>query len=57
MAIQIITPVDTGFPMNPSTVETEVETEGQFAWISLLCCSYGTYHTGSDVDWETDIDM
>ena len=57
MAVQIIKPADTELPMNPLTVEKEAETEDQFAWISLLCCSYGTYHTGSDVDWETDIDV
>ena len=57
MAVQIINPVDTGFPMSSLTVEAETETEDQFGWISLLCCSYGTYETGSDTDWETDIDV
>ena len=57
MAVQIINPVDTGFPMNPLTVEADTETEDQFAWVSLLCCSYGNYETGSDINWEEDIDV
>ena len=57
MAVQIINPVDTGFPMSPLTVETETETEDQFAWVSLLCCSYGTYHTYIDDDSEEDINV
>ena len=32
MAVQIINPVDTEFPMSPLTVETEAETEDKFAW-------------------------
>ena len=57
MAVQIINPVDTGFPMSPLTVEADTTTEDQFAWVSLLCCSYGTYHTGSDADWDEEIDV
>ncbi len=57
MAVQIINPVDTGFPMSPLTVETETETEEEFAWISLLCCTYGNYATHIDDDWEEDIDV
>lgn len=57
MAVQIIKPADTEFPMNPMTVEADTETEEEFAWVSLLCCSYGTYETGLDTDWEEDIDV
>ena len=58
MAVQIINSVDTGLPMNPLTVETEAETEEEFAWVSLLCCSYGVqYHTDTDTDWNEDIDV
>lgn len=57
MAIQVINPVDSGFPIEPLTVEEDTETEGQFAWVSLLCCTYGVnYHTDTDTDWEEDID-
>ena len=41
MAVQIIKPVDTEFPMEPLTVEADTATEEEFAWLSLLCCSYG----------------
>ena len=57
MAVQIINPVDTGVPMSPLAVEAEVETEDQFAWVSLLCCTYATHYTHMDVDWEKDINM
>ena len=56
MAVQIINPVDTGFPMNPSTVEADTATEEEFTWVSLLCCSYGYYYTHIDTDFEEDID-
>ena len=42
MAVQIVKPVDTGFPMNTSTVEADTEIEEDFTWISLNCCTYGT---------------
>ena len=57
MAVQIVKPVDTGFPMNPSTVEADTETEEDFTWISLSCCTYGTYPTHIDDDFEEDIDV
>ena len=57
MAIQVINPVDSGFPIESLTVETDTETEAQFAWVSLLCCSYGVYATSIDSDWEEDIDV
>ena len=57
MTVQIINPVDTSFPMSPLTVEADTETEDQFTWVSLLCCSYGTYYTGTDADWAEDIDV
>ena len=57
MAVQIINPVDSGFPMNPVTVEADTATEDQFAWVSLLCCTYSTYPTHIDDDWEEDIDV
>ena len=57
MAVQIINPVDTGFPMNPLTVEADTASEEEFAWVSLLCCSYSTYKTSDDTDWEEDIDV
>ncbi len=58
MAVQIVKPIDTEFPMNPSTVEADTEAEDQFAWVSLLCCTYGVnYHTDTDTDWEEDIDV
>ena len=57
MAVQVVKPVDTGFPMNPSTVEADTETEEDFTWISLNCCTDGHYrHTDID-DFEEDIDM
>ena len=57
MAVQIIKPVDTGFPMEPLTVEADTATEEEFAWVSLLCCSYGVYATHIDTDSEEDIDV
>ena len=57
MAVQIVKPVDTELPMNSLTVEKEAENEDQFEWISLLCCSYGSYFTGIDIDWDEDTDM
>ena len=57
MAVQIINPVDTGFPTSPLTVEADTETEEEFAWVSLLCCSYGVYATGADPDSEEDIEV
>lgn len=57
MAIQVINPVDSGFPIESLTVEADTETEEEFAWVSLLCCSYGVYHTGLDTDSEEDIDV
>ena len=45
MAVQIIKPVDTGFPIESLTVEADTETEEEFSWISLLCCSYAHYYT------------
>ena len=57
MAVQIIKPVDTGFPIESLTVEADTAAEEEFAWVSLLCCSYGTYYTGTDSDSEEDIDV
>ena len=58
MAVQIIKPVDTGFPMESLTVEADTETEDECAWVSLLCCTYSVhYHTDTDTDWEEDIDV
>ena len=57
MAVQIVKPVDTGFPMNPVTVEEDTTSEDQFVWVSLLCCTYGVYATSIDSDWEEDIDV
>ena len=56
MAVQIVKPVDTGFLISPLTVEADTETEDEFVWVSLLCCSYSTYVTHIDDDWEEDID-
>ena len=58
MAVQVINPVDTKFPMSSSAVETEAETEDQFAWVFLLCCTYSTpITTDIDTDFEDDIDV
>lgn len=57
MAVQIIKPVDTKLPMNPLTVEKEAETEEEFTWVSLLCCSYTHHYTHIDPDSEEDIDV
>lgn len=57
MAVQIVKPVDTGFPIESLTVEEEAENEDEFAWVSLLCCSYTNYVTHIDIDWEEDIDV
>ena len=57
MAVQIIKPVDTGLPIESLTVEADTATEEEFAWVSLLCCTYGVYATSIDSDWEEDIDM
>ena len=57
MAVQVVKPVDTEFPMNPSTVEADAETEEDFTWVSLNCCTYSLYHTHIDDDFEEDIDM
>ena len=57
MAIQVINPVDTEFPMKPLTVEGDTETEEEFAWVSLLCCSYSTPYTSIDTNWDEDIDV
>ena len=57
MAVQIVKPVDTVLPMSPLTVEAGVETEEEFTWLPLLCCTYGNYHTGPDLDSEEDMDV
>ena len=57
MAVQVINPVDKGLPMESLTVEADTETEDQFTWVSLLCCTYGNYVTHIDTDWEEDIDV
>jgi len=57
MAVQIIKPVDTEFPMEPLTVEADTEAEDQFAWVSLLCCSYAYHYTHIAPDSEEDIDV
>ena len=57
MAVQVINPVDSKFPVESLTVEADTETEDQFAWVSLLCCSYGNYHTHIGPDSEEDIDV
>ena len=57
MAIQVVKPVDTGLPVSSSTVEADTETEEDFTWISLSCCTYGTYPTHIDDDFEEDIDV
>ena len=58
MAVQIINPVDNGFPMSSLTVEADTETEEEFVWVSLLCCSYGTPdHTDINIDWDEDINV
>lgn len=56
MAVQIIKPVDTGFPIESLTVEADTETEEEFAWVSLLCCTYAYHQTSDDPNWEDDID-
>ena len=57
MAVQIINPVDTGFPMSPLTVEADTETEEEFTWVPLSCCSYAYYQTHIDTDFEEEIDV
>ncbi len=57
MAVQIINPVDTGFPTSSLTVEADTETEEEFTWVSLLCCTYGHYYTHIDTDFEEDINV
>ena len=57
MAVQIINPVDTGFPMSPLTVEADTGTEEDFTWVFLNCCTYGYYQTHIDTDLEEDIDV
>ena len=57
MAVQVVKPVDTEFPMTPST-EASSEIEEEFTWVSLNCCTYSYYqHTDIDDDFEDDIDM
>ena len=57
MAVQVINPVDTEFPMSPLTVEADTETEEEFAWLSLLCCTYAYHQTCADANWDEDIDV
>ena len=58
MAVQVINPVETKFPMSYSAVETEAETEDQFAWVFLLCCTYTTpAYSDIDTDLEEDSDV
>lgn len=57
MAVQIVKPVDTGFPMSPLAVEADTDTEDESTWISLNCCTYGYYQTYIDDNFEEDIDM
>ena len=57
MAVQVVKPVDAGFPMDPFTVEADTETEEDFTWVSLTCCSYAYYYTYSDDDLEEDVDV
>lgn len=57
MAVQIVKPVDTEFPMIPLTVEGDTETEDEFTWVSLNCCTYTYYATHINDDFEEDVDM
>ena len=57
MAVQIVKPVDTEFPMTPSTVEADPQTEEDFTWVSLTCCTYSLYHTHIGDDPEEDVDV
>ena len=57
MAVQIVKPVDTEFPMGPSTVEADAETEEEFTWVFLNCCTYGYYETYMDPEPEEDLDV
>ena len=58
MAVEIISPMDTKFPMGSMSAEAEAETENPFAWVFLLCCTYATpNHTDIDTDLEEDIDV
>ncbi len=57
MAVQIVKPVDTEFPMPPSTVEADTEIEEEFTWVSLLCCTYAYYSTYIDDDSEEEINV
>ena len=58
MAVQIVKPVDTEFPMTPSTVEADTNTEEESGWVSLSCCTYSYYrHTDIDDNFEEDVDM
>ena len=57
MAVQVVKPVDTEFPMNPSTAEADTDTEAEFTWVSLLCCTYAYYYTHLDDDSEEASDV
>ena len=57
MAVQVINPVDTGFPTSSLTVEADTETEEEFTWVPLTCCAYTYYQTHIDDDSEEDIDV
>ena len=57
MAVQIINPVDTGFPTSSLTVEADTETEEDFTWVSLSCCAYAYYQQDINDNFEEDIDV
>ena len=58
MAVQIVKPVDTGFPMNPSTVESRYRNGRRFhVGIPELLRICVHYHTHIDDDSEEDIDV
>ena len=57
MAVQIVKPADTEFPMIPSIVEGDTEAEDEFTWVSLNCCAYTYYQTYIDDDPEDDNDV
>ena len=56
MACKTIHAAETNLPTNLFTIEEDTTEASDFNWISLSCCSYGSYAAAIDIIWETEDD-
>ena len=59
MACKTIHAAETNLPTNLFTTEEDTEDTaeaGASNWLSLSCCSYGSYAAAIDIIWETEDD-